>query len=148
MIVHIFSIPYLLQMLKCAEQYHARCFTLYFRTNHLNIFFCCPLLAFDNACSNLIFVFIALNILIKIAAARAYVPTAAKSLSATPYGIMRHTEQLTINLINLNLNHESFVLWCLTSKTGAKVQIKFVTCNICKKFNFVSECFLFIFLAW
>ena len=35
----------------------------------------------------------------KRAAARAYGPTAAKSLSATPYGIMRHTEQLTINLI-------------------------------------------------
>ena len=36
---------------------------------------------------------------IKRAAARAYVPTAAKSLSATPYGIMRHTDQLSINLI-------------------------------------------------
>lgn len=27
-----------------------------------------------------------------------YNPTAAKSLSATPYGIMRHTDQLSINL--------------------------------------------------
>ena len=35
----------------------------------------------------------------KRAAARAYVPTAAKSLSATPYGIMRHTDQLSINLL-------------------------------------------------
>ena len=36
---------------------------------------------------------------IKKAAARAYGPTAAKSLSATPYGIMRHTDQLSINLL-------------------------------------------------
>lgn len=63
------------------------------------IFFCNTLLAFDNACSNVIFVIISINILIKRAAARAYVPTAAKRLSATPYGIMRHTDKLNINLI-------------------------------------------------
>ena len=38
-------------------------------------------------------------ILQKRAAARAYGPTAAMNLSATPYGIMRHTDQLSINLI-------------------------------------------------
>ena len=35
----------------------------------------------------------------KKAAARSYCPTAAKSLSAIPYGIMRHTDQLITNLI-------------------------------------------------
>ena len=44
------------------------------------------------------------------------------------------------------MNH--LVLWRLTSKTDAKIQIKFVTCKFCKKFNFVSECFLLLVLCF